>query len=215
MKHAERSAIRHRKGAALEPPPVNRRPVEIVRAAYQLIVKKGLEGFRTRDVAVKVGINSATLHYYFPTKETLLQGVVQHLIEELKNPLVSQPRQPASALDRLRLEFRDVSARIRQVPDQLLVLNELAIRSWRDPAIARILLHLDERWREHLVSILKQGIEEETFRPDLNVTATANAIMTHLRGLGLHVNIDANQLDRLVRQIARQTEHWVLRAKLG
>lgn len=212
MRHNKRSAIRLEFGQALaSSAAANQKPAKIARAAYKIIVEKGLEGFRTRDVAAKVGINIATLHYYFPTKESLIQGVVQLLIEELKRPLVKLPRKPVSAFQKLRLEFRDVSVRIRKAPDQLLVLNELAIRSWRDPAIARILSYLDEQWRGHLVSILKQGIEEGAFRSDFNVVATANAIMTQLRGLGLQVKLGANQSDRLVKQIARQTEHWVLR----
>jgi AcrR family transcriptional regulator len=211
MKRAKRVGTRLESRAAWTPPATtNQRPAQIVRAAYQLIVDNGLEGFRTRDVAAKVGINTATLHYYFPSKESLIQGVVQHLIEELKSPLVKLQREPQSAIDKLRLEFRDVSVRIRQAPDQLLVLNELAIRSWRDPSIAGILSHLDEQWRGHLVSILKQGIEEGAFRSDLNVLSTANAIMTQLRGLGLQVKLDASHFDRLVKQIAAQTEHWVL-----
>ena len=211
MRHNKRSAIQLEFGQSLAPPAsANQKPAKIARAAYKLIVEKGLEGFRTRDVAAKVDINIATLHYYFPTKESLVQGVVHLLIEELKRPLVKLPHKPLSALQKLRLEFRDVTVRIREAPDQLLVLNELAIRSWRDPAIARILSYLDEQWRGHLVSILKQGIEEGAFRSDLNVVATANAIMTQLRGLGLQVKPGANQFDFLVKQLALQTEHWVL-----
>ena len=182
---------------------------EVVAAAFQLIVEKGLEGFRTRDVATKVGINTATLHYYFPTKESLVLAVVQYLVEELKKPLVKSSAEPSSGVERLQLEFHDVSARVREAPDQLLVLNELAVRSCRDPAIARILAYLDEQWRGHLVSILKQGIAEKTFRSDLNVVSTANVIMTQLRGLGLQVKLDARQLDRLIKEIAQQTEHWL------
>jgi len=34
--------------------------------------------------------------------------------------------------------------------------------------------------------------------------------MIQLRGLGLQVKLDASQFDQLVKQIARQTEYWVL-----
>ncbi|MBI4046729.1 MAG: TetR family transcriptional regulator, partial [Devosia nanyangense] len=35
----------------------------IAMAARQLIIEKGFEGLRTRDIADRVGINIATLHY--------------------------------------------------------------------------------------------------------------------------------------------------------
>src|SRR5215471_14333312 len=213
MKRAKHLGASESRAPWTPPATANQRPAQIVRAAYRLIVESGLEGFRTRDVAAKVGINSATLHYYFPSKESLIQGVVQHLIEELKRPLVKSQQKPQSAIDKLRLEFRDVSARIRQAPDQLLVLNELAIRSWRDPAIARILAYLDEQWHGHLSSILKQGIAQGEFRSDLNVVQTASSIMTQLRGIGLQVKLHPEQMERLIKQMAAQTSHWVMRGK--
>ena len=49
---------------------------ELVLAAYKRIAERGFEGLRTRDVASDVGVNVATLHYYFPTKEKLIEAVV-------------------------------------------------------------------------------------------------------------------------------------------
>ena len=50
----------------------------LVLAAYRQIAARGFEGLRTREVAAEVGVNIATLHYYFPTKEKLIEGVVEH-----------------------------------------------------------------------------------------------------------------------------------------
>ena len=47
------------------------RRAAIARAARELIVEKGVEGLRTRDIAERVGINIATLHYHVPSKEAL------------------------------------------------------------------------------------------------------------------------------------------------
>lgn len=52
---------------------------QIVETAFDTIAEKGFEGLRTRDVAERVGINSATLHHYFPTKEALVEGIAEHL----------------------------------------------------------------------------------------------------------------------------------------
>lgn len=189
--------------------PKNERASEVVRAAYRLIVEKGMEGLRTREVADKVGINSATLHYYFPTKETLIQGVVAHLMEELRTNR-ARPQTPQSALDLLRSEFADIRFRLRECPDQLVVLTELAVRGWRDPIIARMLKYLDEGWRGHLVSLLDAGIKEGLFRSDLDTRATAELIMSQLRGLGLQGKFETSRLDETVRNLALQTELWVL-----
>lgn len=180
----------------------------MVDAAYQLIAEKGFEGLRTREVAEKAGINSATLHYYFPTKETLIQGVVEHLMQELRTPRASA-KDPHSSVELLRAEFADIRLRLQETPEQLAVLTELAVRAWRDPAIATILKYLDDGWRGHLISILKAGIAEGVFRADLDLSTTANAIMSQLRGLGYQVKVDQKKMDALVSHIALQTEYWV------
>jgi AcrR family transcriptional regulator len=188
--------------------PKNERSSEVVSAAYSLIAEKGFEGLRTREVADKVGINSATLHYYFPTKEALIQGVVEHLMQELRTSR-AKPKDPLLALDRLRAEFADIRLRLKEAPDQLAVLTELAVRAWRDPAIARMLQYLDDGWRGHLTSILEAGIAEGVFRADLDVAATANAMMSQLRGLGYQGKLDGKKMDSLIAHIAIQTEYWV------
>src|SRR6266567_243915 len=52
----------------------------LVLAAYDLIAEKGFEELRTRDVAMRTGVNIATLHYYFASKEDLIEGVVDYLL---------------------------------------------------------------------------------------------------------------------------------------
>jgi AcrR family transcriptional regulator len=190
--------------------PRNERATEVVRATYALIAEKGFEGLRTREVAERAGINSATLHYYFPTKEALIQGVVEHLMQELRTPRAA-PEDPHSSLDLLLAEFTDIRLRLRQSPEQLAVLTELAVRAWRDPAIAKMLKYLDDGWRDHLISILRAGIAEGVFRADLDVAATANAMMSQLRGLGFQVKLDHRKMDALIAHIALQTEYWVRR----
>jgi AcrR family transcriptional regulator len=189
--------------------PKNDRAADVVLAAYTLIADKGMEGLRTRDVALKAGINSATLHYYFPTKESLVQGVVEHLMRELMTNR-AQTAQPKSALELLRAEFSDVRLRLKQSPDQLVVLTELAVRARRDPIIAQMLQYLDQGWRSHLFSVLEMGVADGTFRSDLNIGSTAELLMSQLRGLGFQGEFDFEKLDDIVMNLALETEHWVL-----
>jgi AcrR family transcriptional regulator len=61
------------------------RKTELVEIAYRLIAQNGLEGFRIRQVAAEAGIDNGTLHYHFPSKDALIIGVVDYLIEDLRN----------------------------------------------------------------------------------------------------------------------------------
>src|SRR5262245_1553215 len=86
----------------------DRRRLSLVQAAYEVIAEQGFEGLRTRTVADRVGVNIATLHYYFPTKEALIGGLAEYLSFQFENvhaPAVSPDRSPA--LNRLHQEFAD------------------------------------------------------------------------------------------------------------
>src|SRR5690242_2142097 len=63
------------------------RRTALVLAAYRQIAEQGFEGLRTRDVAAEVGVNIATLHYYFPTKEKLIEAVVAHAMDRFRTTL--------------------------------------------------------------------------------------------------------------------------------
>src|SRR5271154_7552512 len=77
----------------------------LLQAAFDVIASSGFEGLRTRAVAERAGVNIATLHYYFPTKQALVEGVAQFL--GAKFVLLHGPAPAPSgycALDRLRQE---------------------------------------------------------------------------------------------------------------
>src|SRR5919201_2689861 len=59
----------------------------LVLAAFNQIAERGFEGLRTRAVATEAGVNIATLHYYFPTKEALIRGVVAYVMERFRSTL--------------------------------------------------------------------------------------------------------------------------------
>ena len=77
----------------------------IAEAARALIVEKGVEGLRTRDIAERVGINVATLHYHVPTKEALIGLVADTMREEFRNQSLLRPRLHLTPAERLEHEF--------------------------------------------------------------------------------------------------------------
>ena len=183
---------------------------ELVEIAYRLIADNGLEGFRIRQVAAAANIDNGTLHYYFASKETLIQSVVEHLLQDLQTNRCDQGNsEDRTALDELRTEFEDIRVRLHESPEQFIVLSELAIRSWRDPSIAEMFKRLDDGWYAHLEALLKRGIEQGLFRKDLDVGPCARAIMVALRGIGYQSRLPRRKLDALLSELAAQTEHWI------
>src|SRR5467141_3703155 len=114
----------------------------LVLAAYRRAARTGFEGLRTRDVAAEVGVNIATLHYYFPTKAALIRAVVGHAMERFRTTF--EPGGSPGA--QLEAHFRGVRRLVRDEPELFAVMGELAQRSARDPAIAAIFKDTNDTW---------------------------------------------------------------------
>jgi len=185
------------------------RKTELVEIAYRLIAQNGLEGFRIRQVAAEAGIDNGTLHYHFPSKEALIHGVVDYLIEDLQNNRAVRDAAKHTALDELHIEFEDIRLRLRRTPEQFIVLSELAVRSWRDPAVAKMFKKLDDGWHVHLVALLERGIRQGIFRKNLDVPLCARTIMVALRGMGYQARLSRREADELLSELAAQIEHWI------
>src|SRR5215475_13929048 len=122
------------------------RKKELVRIAYGLIAEKGLEGLRTREVAAAAGIDTGTLHYHFPSKESLIRAVVDHLAASFRVNRARSRTEPVDAFEEVRNEVLDAALRLQQSPDQIRVMFDLRVRGSRDEAVAAILRKLDEGW---------------------------------------------------------------------
>src|ERR1700740_950377 len=117
--------------AAAEIAKFEARKLSIVRAAYEIIAEKGFENLRTREVAQRVGVNVATLHYYFPSKQTLVAAVALYLASRFET-LRAAGATTSSPLDRLRQEFADAAFYLGDSPEMIEVMRELLGRSRRD-----------------------------------------------------------------------------------
>jgi AcrR family transcriptional regulator len=179
-----------------------------VRAAFEAIAAEGFEGLRTRSVAARAGVNIATLHYYFPTKEALIGGVAQHITAQFIALHGPEPASSGSAaLDRLRQEFSDIRFYRANNPDLLTVMIELQLRARRDGAIAQIVDPLLGYWRESFVDMIRKGIEEGAFRAGIDPAAAGLILMTAFSGTTIHT-ISAEAIETIFEEI----ERWLMAA---
>ena len=147
------------------------RRLAIAAAARAIIVEKGLEGLRTRDIAARVGINIATLHYHVPSKEALISLVAESIRDEFRAQALRRPRDGKSGLEQLHMEFDDFREIVRDRPELISILTELGERARRDSAMAAIVMPLHQVWRDQMAAIFRLGVADGSFRPDLDPEA--------------------------------------------
>ena len=176
-----------------------KRRQELVLAAYREIAERGFEGLRTREVADSVGINIATLHYYFPTKESLIRAVLDHAMNRFRSTLAPH----GSPADQLRNYLRSVRTLLMEEPELGAVMAELALRSVRDASIGSIMNQMYDTWHVTLRGLLRRAVREGGLRPELDSDAVAALIIATLTSMTLPVMTDPSRGDRALRQLER------------
>lgn len=181
-----------------------KRKTALMQATFDVVAESGFEGLRTRAVAEHAGVNIATLHYYFPTKQALIEGVAQFLAAKfvlLHGPAPTSSGYPA--LDRLRQEFSDGRYYYEHEPKMLLVLEEFGLRAKRDPEVRKIVDQMNGHWRHGLEQMVVDGIAEGTFRRDLDREEVLVMLLCMFSGAS---RSRGNEFEALQRGI----ERWLL-----
>jgi len=180
---------------------------ELVRAAYFLIAEQGFEGLRTRNVAARAGVNIATLHYYFATKEDLIRGVVDSIEQQFAEQNTRITLQGATAREQMHAELRHALEIKRDRPELQIVLHELFLRSLRDAAVREIFSGMDGGWHRTIMAIVSAGIAEGSFRADLDVDATASAIIAFIKGASIQLAREPETF--AYERVVAQFERWL------
>ena len=177
--------------------PTEPRKDALVAAAYQILATRGFEGLRTREVAAAVGVNIATLHYYFPHKEDLIRGVVAHAMGRFRGTLGGA----GSAEDQLRANFRGLRRLSRDEPELFTVMAELAIRGVRDTSLRKIVGGTDDAWRTMLRTLLRRAKVEGAVADDLDPDGMAAVIVATLKGTFMLPASEPENVERTFRQL--------------
>jgi AcrR family transcriptional regulator len=190
--------IQAKRGRPKAAPEAEPRREALVLAAYKRLAEAGFEGLRTRDVAAEVGVNIATLHYYFPTKEALIRGVVGHAMARFRTGFAPGSR-PG---EQLAAQFKGIRRLARHEPELFMVMGELALRSSRDAAIAAIFQDTIRAWHDTLVTLVrhaqKEGLADKRLDPD----STASLVIATLNGLFM-VPVAGSASDRIDKALSQ------------
>lgn len=171
----------------------------LLRAAFHQLAEHGFEGLRTREVAAEAGVNIATLHYYFPTKEKLIEGVVEHAMGRFRTTL--EPH--GSTSDRLRNHLRSVRRLVQEEPELGVVMGELALRSARDSGIARIMRETNEGWHRTVRGLLRRAVKDGSLAREMDSDEAAAMVVATLRNLILPMASSGPHADQALRQLER------------
>jgi len=154
---------------------------ELVAAAFRRIASDGFEGLRTRDVAADVGVNIATLHYYFPTKEALIRGVIGYAMQRFSQTLPGE----GTPIVQLRGHLYRLLQLLKEDQQLWTVLGELVLRAPRDEELGRIFRQSDGVWHSKLKGLIDRCVQNGALQPMLDSDGLAGLMIVAIKGLSL------------------------------
>jgi AcrR family transcriptional regulator len=138
---------------------------QILRSALEIISERGFPDTRIADVAERVGVSPALVIYYFKTKDRLLTEAMRHAEDawyEAGSRRLAERDSAASRLEELVAmctlpEPQDESG------ETWAVWLDLWAQSVRHRGVAKVRREFDERWRETIRKIVRDGCDNDEF----------------------------------------------------
>jgi AcrR family transcriptional regulator len=172
---------------------------EILRATCEVIAERGYAATRVADIARRSGTSSATVHYYFKTK----QNVLTEALAFAGRRACEQHRDMISGLTSIRQQL------VRLVEWQVPVVGELDtwtiwLEVWNEATRRESVKDAQQaaysEWLRTLEEIIERGVASGEFRA-VDATDVAAMLAALIDGLGLQVLAGRTVSPRRMRQL--------------
>lgn len=171
----------------------------LIRAAYDVIAKRGFEGLRLREVAARARIDHSTLHHYFRTKGDLIAAVLDYATEQFR-----PAQQPSGSLPTtLREHLRFLGRMMAEKPELHVVLREFDLHAIRDKHVRDLIAQRERGWRTRLAARIRRAAEEGQWPPQLGAVQGAEMIIALVKGASFRPQSACNTV-RMFEQLLVQ-----------
>jgi AcrR family transcriptional regulator len=171
---------------------VDDRREQMLRAAIDVIAERGFPDTRISDVGKRVGASSALVIYYFGTKDRLLTDALRYsedrFYAEVERRLDGTEGAEAKLEMLVRMSCHNDS--LDGMPGSWLIWPDVWAQAVRHPEISRHREELDQRWRDKVADIVREGIESGEFDAEVDVDEVSLLLTALLDGLVVQVSLD-------------------------
>jgi AcrR family transcriptional regulator len=176
----------------------------VLEAAFRQLVQHGFEGLRVRDVAIKVGINQATLLYHFSDKEELIVALVDELVGRMRSLNEGQYAIAPGSLGAFESHLRTLLELFIANPAIYVAFNEIGARAIRDRRIAVKLAAVEQDWVTYISSLLRAAAATA---PQNLIDALARSTVIYVRGIVAKAAGDGTLATLVARRAGRMQAH--------
>jgi AcrR family transcriptional regulator len=141
---------------------------ELLDLAATMFAERGLRATTVRDIADSAGILSGSLYHHFKSKEQMVEEVLRDFLDWLFTRYQEIVGREADPLERVKGLFMTSFEAIENRHAQVVIYQDEAKRLSGLPKFEFVEARNREQ-RRMWVDVLKQGVAEGCFRPDIDV----------------------------------------------
>jgi len=191
--------------------PRHKRREDAVDAAARVFSLRGYHGASTRHIADELGIRQGSLYYYFISKDAALEEVcrmgIEEVLEDIEHLLERNDLPAAEKLSQVLGKHLDYLERGRHFVRTFLFCRHHLPEALR----GRVRAH-SERYEWLVEQLFVQGVEEGTFRADLDVWVACQSYFALINVAATGFNpADGQSISRLKDGFATQLLHGVIK----
>ncbi|MGE7688535.1 TetR/AcrR family transcriptional regulator [Lysinibacillus sp. NPDC097214] len=175
---------------------------DLITAAKQSLVEKGIEKFTLKAVAEQAGVTQGTIYYHFKSKEQIILEIVQDICENSWNEMLT--------IDQQMIQSALLSAKSRYENDAFYhkLFFTLIVFSFTNPAIRQQVGQILAAENEHLCHVLEKlwdtspidGVSVETWSIFLNALIDGLAIQVMMQD-DFDVDTFYQQLEKILQTL--------------
>ena len=177
----------------------------ILKAASELIRRRGYARFRTADVAAEAGLSRGAQLHHFPTKDSLVVATLEYVFEQAQ----VQSRRRAAAVNRPRdlIEAVIEDAREFFFSEHFMVAIDIVLSTSTDQAVRKKILDISRKARRPVEAAWAEALAASNVPASIAADIVALTLGV-VRGMALRTLWDNDQkwfdqLFRLWRQMIR------------
>jgi len=166
---------------------------EVLNATWELIAELGPGRVRITDIAERVGSSTGTIHYYFDTKEDVLDAAFRFAVADSR-------RRSEEAL----AGHTDPWARLVALLEAHMPRGDMKkewliwLQLWAEASVRPRLRSLDQEdyglWIDRVEEIVRDGQERGVFR-QIAAREFATRLLTMMDGLVIQILMDSEEID--------------------
>lgn len=187
----------HRCGRPVDTAARAERTQQILAAAHRCFVRRGFHAATTAEISEEAGISVAGLYQYFPTKQDLVQALIQKELED-DLTLIEHLGRSGNLLE----GFERVGLAIASdagTPDAAHLRLEILAESARDPEVARVFIAAEQRINAALARVISKAQSQGDIDPTIDPKVVARCINAFLDGTFSRLTLPTDDPEAFVR----------------